>query len=170
MKTYTFPERHPNLSGPWDNEPDKAQWIDEATGLDCLMVRNPFGALCGYVGVQPGHPWHGQDYTVLPDVDVHGGLTFADSCQEGAEDGPGICHVPEPGRPANVWWLGFDCAHYMDLAPGMLEHEASKLKSLEDLQAYMMAEAMSPYGKTYRTFEYVQSECASLAKQIQQAG
>jgi hypothetical protein len=152
VKTYTFPERRPKISGPWDNEPDKAQWIDEATGLDCLIVRNHFGGLCGYVGVQPGHEWHGVEYGV-PDVDVHGGLTFADLCQEGAEDGPGVCHIPEPGRPANVWWLGFDCGHYMDIQPAMIE---------EDF----------PYGDmwglkpAYRTFEYVQQECAGLAKQV----
>lgn len=26
--------------GQWTNEPDKVQWIDEATGLDCLIVRH----------------------------------------------------------------------------------------------------------------------------------
>jgi hypothetical protein len=49
---------------------------------------------------------------------VHGGLTFADSCSdEVREDGGGICHIPYPGRPADVWWLGFDCAHCDDLSP-----------------------------------------------------
>lgn len=173
MKTYTFPERRPTLKGgPWEKEPDKAQWIDEATDLDCLMVRNPFGALCGYVGVQPGHPWHGKDYSdeLLYDVSVHGGLTYADFCQEGAEDGPGICHVPGPGRPANVWWLGFDCAHFMDLVPALEEHVGSTFKTLTDLEKYMKEEAVRPYGKTYRTFEYVQNECRDLAKQIREAG
>jgi hypothetical protein len=38
-------------------EPDKVQWRDQVTGLTCLIVRvNPGGALCGYVGVPPGHP------------------------------------------------------------------------------------------------------------------
>lgn len=43
--------------GPWDQEPDKVQWLDEATDLDALAVRNAGGGLCGYVGVPPGHPW-----------------------------------------------------------------------------------------------------------------
>lgn len=67
--------------GAWDNEPDKIQWQDEATGLPCLIVRGPSGALCGYVGVAPGHPWHGKDYDSC-DVDVHWGLTFAHGCAE----------------------------------------------------------------------------------------
>ena len=43
--------------GEWDNEPDKKQWLDEATGLPCLIVRAPVtGSLCGYVGIAPEHP------------------------------------------------------------------------------------------------------------------
>jgi hypothetical protein len=156
LKTYTFEERHPTTPGPWADEPDKAQWIDEATDLDCLIVRNMLGALCGYVGVPPGHPWHGVEYDV-PDVEVHGGLTFSDSCQEGAEDGPGICHVPQPGRPAEVWWLGFDCAHAFDLQPR---------------QADLLAESSKALGLTwtYRTFDYVRDECRALARQVAAAG
>lgn len=37
--------------GVWDSEPDKIQWQDAETGLPCLIVRGPVGALCGYVGV-----------------------------------------------------------------------------------------------------------------------
>lgn len=48
--------------GEWLSEPDKLQWVDADTGLDCLIVRGPIGALCGYVAVKPGHPWHGVEY------------------------------------------------------------------------------------------------------------
>ena len=142
MKTWTN-KHHPKTSGPWDGEPDKAQWIDEATGFDCLMVRNQFGALCGYVGLPPDHPLHGQDYNDV-DAHVHGGLTFAGPCMEGAPEDQGVCHVPEAGRPDKVWWLGFDCAHAGDWAPDL-----------------------SRYGNdTYRTFDYVQHQCAVLAGQL----
>lgn len=49
--------------GLWDHEPDKVQWVDEETGYDCLMVRNNFGAWCGYVGVPAEHPWFGVEYS-----------------------------------------------------------------------------------------------------------
>ena len=158
MRTWTFPERRPALDGPWRDEPDKAQWVDEATGLDCLIVRNRRGALCGYVGVPPGHPLHGRDYADT-DLDVHGGLTYSDYCQEGAEDGPGVCHVPEPGRPAEVWWLGFDCGHYYDLSPGVMEAN-QRLQREVGIPWYRGEEG------TYRTFGYVRDECASLAAQV----
>src|SRR5258708_7790184 len=67
--------------GQWLDEPDKIQWQDEATGLPCLVVRGPVGALCGYVGVAPNHSLHGKGYDDC-DVDVHGGLTFAHGCAE----------------------------------------------------------------------------------------
>jgi hypothetical protein len=152
---WTHTDRPDYGDGPWNNEPDKIQWIDETTDLDCLIVRNPMGALCGYVGAPPGHPWHGAGYNDV-DVSVHGGLTFAASCQENAPEGHGICHVPEPGRPADVWWLGFDCAHGGDVIPKMIEYE----KNLPaELTAYRRDDQ-------YRDVAYVTEQCQQLAAQI----
>lgn len=119
MKTWTFVDKceWPNL-GNLHTEPDKAQWVDEQTGLDCLAVRNRrLGHWCGYVGVPESHHYFGKDYDEV-DADVHGGLTFADVCQENDKE-HGICHIPEHGRPEKVWWLGFDCAHLNDVSPGI---------------------------------------------------
>ena len=127
--------------GPWDREPDdKVNWIDQETNLDCMILRNGRGAWCGYVGLPPGHRHHGVEYGELYSFynDVHGGLTFSDSCSGH------ICHVPEPGRPDNVWWLGFDCSHSWDRAP-------------------------DDYGwrsGTYRTQEYVKKEVEMLAQLV----
>ncbi len=157
MKSWTHSERREFPPGPWDDEPDKIQWIDPGTDLDCLIVRNPMGALCGYVGVPPGHPWHGLGYgEIEDDIDVHGGLTFAASCNENAPEGHGVCHVPEPGRPADVWWLGFDCAHSGDVVPIVTQYE----------QDYPVE--MRFYGRTdaYRDVEYVTGQCQHLAAQV----
>lgn len=142
---------HPPGKGVWADEPDKAQWVDAATDLDCLIVRNPTGALCGYVGVPPGHPWHGQPYEDV-DVCVHGGLTFSSSCQEGGDAALGVCHVPAPGRPGDVWWLGFDCAHPRDHRPTMAAKYAVR--------------GMKAFQGVYRTFDYVQGQCVQLAAQV----
>lgn len=137
-------------AGPWQDEPDKKQWQDAATGLPCLIVRNRGGALCGYVGVAFGHPWHGKEYDT-PDVEVHGGLTFADRCAKGADEAEHICHKPDAGEPADVWWFGFDCAHAWDQSPGYDALSPTHLRDSHDV---------------YRDVAYVESECASLAKQI----
>lgn len=77
-------------------------WIDETTGLPCLAKSNiiPFyGSFwCGYVGVKDDHPFFNKHYNDLPgDIQVHGGITFSDYWNE-----------------KDIWWIGFDCAHYDD--------------------------------------------------------
>ena len=144
MQTWTFGKTDAYPPGPWKDEPDKVQWIDEATNLDCLIVRGPLGALCGYVGMPPDHFLHGLDYNA-PDVDVHGGLTYANSCMENDPDS--ICHIPEEGRPADVWWFGFDCSHAGDLVPSM--------------------QFTFSYGpEYYRDMEYVKAEVTKLAAHL----
>jgi hypothetical protein len=134
--------------GPWQSEADKVQAIDDATGLDVLLVRQPYhGSWCGYVGVPQSHPLFGQGYHDVPDVDVHGGLTFADACHETGDESRGICHVGEIGAADHVWWFGFDCAHAWDITPGH-DHGFGFPDS------------------TYRTREYVEAECARLAEQL----
>ena len=152
--------------GPWKNEPDKEQWVDEETGLPCLIKRNRLGALCGYVGIDLSHRLYGKHYNecIHPDcshedycdyhkrvegrLSVHGGLTYSDFCMEG-DEAKTICHVPEPGEPEPLWWLGFDCAHSGDYCP----HDS------------LMGYPKRAY-ESYRDLAYVKSECTSLAKQI----
>jgi hypothetical protein len=150
MKTWTN-SSHAKLppTGPWAQEPDKAQWVDGPTGLDCLVVRSAMGGLCGYVGVPQGHEWHGGDYD-LPPVDVHGGLTFAGGCQEDASEDSGICHAG--GAHQGVWWLGFDCMHAFDLIPNMSPHYPPLSRE-----------------EVYRDFSYVRNQCAKLAQQVADA-
>ena len=137
-----FVDRTDWPDGPWATEPDRLEWRDGVTGLPCLIVRNQLGALCGYVGVPPGHPYYEKDYNDV-DVEVHGGLTFADHCHEGGK----ICHVPLPGEPEKVWWLGFDCCHGWDQAPGMMRFGGFRDGS-------------------YKNVQYVTNQCEDLARQI----
>ena len=145
MLTWQNTDKSKWEDGPWTQEPDKAQWIDEATGLDCLIVRGPRGALCGYVGVPKGHPAYQQGYSDV-DAEVHGSLTFADACQPTNDPSRGICHLEESAANKTVWWLGFDCAHHCDLSPA--------------------DEGRYRGDGSYRNFSYVQNECMSLAAQL----
>lgn len=122
MQTWTHIDKKTWPEGPWNTEPDKAQWVDNKTGLDCLIVRHTErGHLCGYVGVPEGHKCFGKAWgdPEIMDLEVHGGITFGSECAENSADGHGICHIPEPGRPETVWWLGFDMAHGGDYSPGV---------------------------------------------------
>lgn len=64
MKTieYHTVDKSTWADGPWKNEHDKVQYTDPVTGMPCLIVRGPSGALCGYVGVNEGHPCYEKGY------------------------------------------------------------------------------------------------------------
>lgn len=143
-------------AGPWMHEPDKLNWRTKA-GLPGMIVRNWAGALCGYVAVTAGHPDYEVNYNDVP-AEVHGGLTYSDHCQ-----GP-ICHVPEPGEPEDVWWLGFDACHAFDYSPGL----ATEMALLGNRQVRTPGEGATY--ETYRDLAYMQAEVESLAKQLAWAG
>lgn len=166
-KTWTTLDRATWGDGPWQDEPDKEQWPDEATGYACLIKRTPItGSLCGYVGVPQGHPWHSVGYGEIDDrVEVHGGLTYSDLCQEGPE-GFTICHVPAPGEPEPLWWLGFDCAHAGDIMPAM---EAQLREIGTPLPRPSSFADELGFRESYKTVAYVKAECAALAKQAADA-
>ena len=134
--TWTTVDKSAWPRGPWDQEPDKEQWVDPETGLPCLIVRGPLGALCGYVGVPEGHPATEK----TEDLEVHGGVTYGPSPCSGGD----ICHIPDEGEPDHVFWIGFDCSHRWDFAPGFFY----------------------AWGGEYRDIAYVKNQCALLARQI----
>lgn len=140
--------------GEWDDEPDKIQWPDAETGLPCLIHRNRCGALCGYVGVAPGHPMYAVKYNDGAEdlLDVHGSLSYSAFCQDTNCEETGVCHVVEEGEEKKIWWFGFDCHHAWDIAPGM------------------------PFGvgmetcehTTYKNVAFVKGEVTALAKQLEE--
>lgn len=151
--------------GPWDGEPDKVQWTDPATGYPCIASRgnSRFGNWCDDVAVEPDHPLHGKDYEA-PDVEVHGGLTYAAPCAEDESDVVAVCHVPEPGRSGDVWWFGFDAGHAWDVSPGLFARDRAR-------GGNPPFEGEYPFGPggprvSYKTLEFIKAECASLAKQL----
>lgn len=87
-------------------------------GIDWAVVENAhFGTFNGYARVPDGHPWAGLGYDDI-DVNVHGGLTFA-------EDG----------------WIGFDTMHFGDAwnipeLPGPFKgHEGAHHWTPEEVEA-----------------------------------
>lgn len=131
----TRPPRGPS-DRPWENEPDEAKWLDLKTGLLCMIRRGPLGNLCGYVRVPKKNPLY--KARRAEKLRVHGGITYQ-----------GRLRYRE-GYKSQGWFVGFDCAHYMDLVPQILEF--SELYAKKNL--------------TYRDFQYVRAECETLAVQI----
>lgn len=142
METFGLVDRDGWAPGPWDGEPDEAAFRS-SVGLACRAVRSPeMGCWCGYVEVPRDHPWFGLEIDVLPGIDCHGGITFADVIGEG-------------------WWIGFDCGHFMDVMPGM---DAVLVRiGARDADT-------PPMPGTYKTLAYVRQECARLALVVCLAG
>lgn len=140
-------------AGPWDREPDRADWRTRA-GLHAIALRNPSGFWCGYVGVPPKHPalekYRGDD----ADLDVHGGITYGPTACRG-----NVCHLAPAGEPDELHWYGFDCAHLGDLWP-------KDLVIARDLgPEFAKAGGYAREGE-YRSLAFVRRQCEALARQL----
>jgi len=190
------PERSPYARenwapGPWDNEPDRVDWVH--AGLACLIVRAPVGALCGYVGVGPTHPWyHGPRTEKGPErptpilggtwrPSAYGLCALRPPCAESCDHTPEsllrvhggitysgvcqghICHVTQPGMPEHLFWYGFDCGHFLDVIPGM----DAMLASLGKEQRFGRDEDTPVRLRShYRDVAYVTAATNELAEQL----
>lgn len=155
----------------------------EYLGYICVVVLQAKGHRCGYVGMTTSNRLYGHredDVIVLKDlkkgdiiskydgeylddlsldIDVHGGVTFAGGGQN--SDYP---------IKSNLWWWGFDCAHWDDLE----DFETSKWvfrDSPEILRSLQCNEGLSKHywfnmNKQVRTYDYVATECKKLAEQL----
>jgi hypothetical protein len=74
----------------------------EIDGFEYAITNNGMGYRCGYIRVEPGHPWHGKGYDDI-DAEVHGGLTFSQADKPCKKEGLDT-----------AWWVGFDCGHAFD--------------------------------------------------------
>jgi hypothetical protein len=140
--------------GAGQQEPDRIE-EQRGDGLVCLALRGPVLAWCGYVGTRPGHRAFGLDYNdgdygTFAHIEVHGGLTYAaaGTCKEMSVD-------TMPPQGAELWWLGFDCAHDGDLRP------------TRQLPWPLPNGVLFPLPDSiYRTAEYVWQQVQSLAQQL----
>lgn len=157
--------------GPWQTEPDRVDFV--ANGFACLLLRHPnHGHWCGYVGVPREHPAY--ERTENYDLDFHGTVNYAAHCS------PPICHVPEPGMPDDVWWLGGDFGRIWDLCPGVASsigraHEfirmvdpigAAAIEEFEQRVADRKLQRPVFLRGVYRDVAYVRAETERLAEQL----
>lgn len=100
-------------------------------GLECYGIRNPsLLTWCGYIEIPRKHGAYSVIQKIGTDFDVHGGITYDDFNKTRIK-------------------IGFDCAHYMDVAPSLV---------------YMGM--MRNQDAVYRTKEFVETELRRVAKQI----
>lgn len=144
LQVYHNPDRRPADDGPWNDEADKVAWVDEGTGLGCIMLRQRNGTMSGYVGVGSDHPLFGFEPDAVPDEvsrSVHGGITYGKPCEVNRferrahgrprQERYTVCHTTwvrtvqdyrtvqttQDEFHEDLWWLGFDTDHPGDLVP-----------------------------------------------------
>lgn len=157
-------------------EGNELEW--QSSGYECLMLRSPMQAWCGYVSVPAEHPWHGLAHnarvTPLPDRSIPGGIApnviglFLEALRPESNDDTfplDLCIAVHGGitfsaprnqlrdQPAErtKWTFGFDCGHAGDLQPGLLS---------------MVSNPSMFKGDSYRDRDYVFGETSRLAAQL----
>lgn len=99
------------ISGLPDAAFNDVELVDRPSGYKIHAKRTSLGHWCGYLYLPRGHPWHGTTNEL--DVDVHGGITYANL---------------EPDR---TWCIGFDCAHLGDRVPCMDSRPGETYRDLD---------------------------------------
>lgn len=105
----------------------------QSHGFNCLARISAGGVPCGYVGLPKCHPDFGKHYDDIHDVKVHGGLTFAGYWED---------------QNDWLWYVGFDCGHFMDM-------------DYEPLLGYTFL-----HPRLNKSLSYVQEETERLAEQM----
>lgn len=137
--------------GEWVEEPDLVSF--EYKGIQCKVVRifshssykdnrekHIYGGhLCGYIRVPESHCFYGKNYNEI-EIDVHGALTYSEI------DNDNHHYLPKQGH-----WIGFDCAHSMDIIP------SSKSLNLHYCPIFK---------RTYKNIIFCIEECKSMVDKL----
>ena len=120
----------------------------EHKGFPCVVVFQPMGFRCGYVGIPKGHKVYKKHYNDL-DIDCHCGLTYSEDRLVMQED-------------KDVWWIGFDCAHICD-SPDIEKikqyYGEDTANRIREINFYLL-------DKPVRDLEYVKDNCKKIVDQL----
>lgn len=136
--------------GEWINEPDLVEF--KYKEYDCTILRtcmvesngSKFGGyLCGYVKIPENNKFYNKNYSSM-NIDVHGGLTFAEFKGDG-------------------YWIGIDCAHSFDLVPSSEKFKQSNEDMIELRKQFPDSRI---WENTYKNISFVEAELKSIVDQI----
>lgn len=133
---------------------NKVESTFEYKGMQCVVLGVALGHRCGYVRVEnPTEEMISDSYGL--DLDVHGGITYG-----------GYSSKYPIVSEKKSFWLGFDCAHYLDGKDMELVKELSDTATYE---AMMKMEIMFPTNDrdtVVRTTKYVEQQLKELVDQL----
>lgn len=126
----------------------------EYRGYPCVIILQDSGHRCGYVGLTRKSPYFQVNYDDI-DISCHGGLTYSSEYLYEQED-------------KNVWWIGFDCAHYDDGKDyeAIRAHFSDEYKLLRSVGIIKEGERRSHNG-VVRTMAFVRAELRNIVDQLE---
>lgn len=132
-------------------KPHMELMFDEG-GYTCVVMLQPLGYRCGYVGIPRDSAWWGRRVRDLRCIECHGCITYAED------------HLPQE-KPDGLWWIGFDCMHYLD-APDMQTLRRVYGDELADkVNGVRMHHGLDGLTQV-RTLEYCVRECKLIVDQL----
>lgn len=116
-------------------------------GFKCVVIGTKRGYRYGYIGIPEGHPYFKVHYNDI-DIPIHGGWTYSGFDKE------------YPVKNENIWWIGFDCAHYNDRK----DIELIKKLGGDSICMFFYELEKEDTNKKVRTEEYVSNELSNAVK------
>lgn len=125
----------------------------EYHGYPCVIIFQPIGHRCGYVGLSKDDKYFGMYYEEI-DIDCHGGLTYAsDNLYDQLDE--------------NTWWIGFDCAHAGDAKDfESLRKYYPDERSMEMFKFWEDLDRKYPDDSVVRDLAYVERQCRYIVDQL----
>lgn len=141
------------------SRPDSVEVHSKHADHEYIVTTGNAGFRCGYVKVEPRHPWYGVEYMDV-DAEVHGGLTFSEPDVNCGKDGPD-----------NGYWVGFDCGHAGDAKDPSIEDRTQNFDIIDSMWMEFACGITQDYpmGSKIWTTEDVVAECKLLCDQAKSA-
>lgn len=117
-----------------------------------LVIFMRDGHRCGYVGIPENHILYKKHYDECQNIDCHGGLTFSDFTSK------------FPCNDLHLWWLGFDCNHYVDLRDYDSIEKYYGKKTRDEIET--LYHSFNTPGQHLWTLDECETECKSIIDQI----
>lgn len=163
MVTIDILDKSEWYDGEWKKEADTYIWSQTINEREyyCMVMRfEELGALNGYVGVGKNYFAFQKHYFDKPlsDIDVHGGLTYADFGELKTQ----LInqYLEHDFEDEDLWWFGFDCSHAFDYRPEMS-------RKLEEMHIKMGLPRMPILeGEVYRNKDFVIGQVNDLVLQL----
>jgi hypothetical protein len=131
-------------------------------GYEYLIVFTQHGHRCGYVAIPDGLRVNSDD------INCHGGVTFEDESHSAKDLLP---------TPCNDLWIGFDAAHWGDIACrktsrkyfGHIEKAAKQISVLEEICKEITEMELADPQFSHKTYQYMENECHNIIDQLMES-